>query len=68
MRTLLAIFLCGLLLFLCWPLALLLLIAWPFIWLLSIPFRIFAVVLEAILALFKAILFLPARIIGGPRI
>jgi hypothetical protein len=68
MRILLAFLLAGILLFLCWPLAILLLIAWPFIWLLSIPFRIFAVVLEAILALFKAILFLPARILGGPRI
>jgi hypothetical protein len=54
----------ALLLVLCWPLALLMLIAWPFLWLLSIPFRIVGVVMEALLALVKAILFLPARLLG----
>lgn len=47
-----------------WPLALLALIAWPFLWLLSIPFRIVAAVMEALLALVKALLFLPAKILG----
>jgi len=67
MKILLAFLLCGILFFCCWPLAIILLIAWPFIWLLSLPFRIVAVVIEAILALFKAVLFLPARLLGNPH-
>jgi len=64
MKTLIAFLLCAILLVLCWPLALLLLVSWPFLWLLSIPFRIVATVLEAMLALVAAILFLPARLLG----
>lgn len=64
MKTLLTLLLWALLLVLCWPLALLALIAWPFLWLLSIPFRIVAMVMEATLAFVKALLFLPARILG----
>jgi hypothetical protein len=64
MRTLLTLLLWALLLVLCWPLALLILIAWPFLWLLSIPFRIVGVVLHALLAFLKALLFLPARLLG----
>jgi hypothetical protein len=50
---------------LCWPLALLLLVAWPILWLLSIPFRIVGCVLEALIAFLKALLFLPARLLGS---
>jgi hypothetical protein len=49
---------------LCWPLALLALIAFPFLWLISIPFRLFGITFKAVFALLKAILFLPARLIG----
>jgi hypothetical protein len=52
------------LLVLCWPIALLALILWPFVWLLSIPFRIVGIAAEAFIALLKAILFLPARLLG----
>jgi hypothetical protein len=45
-------------------LALLLLLLWPILWLLSIPFRIVGAVMEALLALVKSILFLPARLLG----
>ncbi len=55
------------LLVLCWPLALLLLVLWPVLWVLSIPFRIAGIALEALLSLVKAILFLPARILGAGR-
>ncbi len=65
MKILLTLLLWGILLALCWPLALLVLIAWPFLWLLSIPFRIVATLMEALLALVKALLFLPARILGA---
>ena len=63
-RVLVAVLLWSLLLVLCWPLALLILLAWPFLWLLSIPFRIVATVMHALLAFVKALLFLPARLLG----
>ncbi len=65
MKILLVLLLWGILLALCWPLALLVLVAWPFLWLLSIPFRIVAALMEALLALVKALLFLPARLLGS---
>ena len=52
------------LLVVCWPIALLVLVLWPFIWLLSLPFRAVALSFDAIFALLRAILFLPARILG----
>ena len=64
MKALLTLLLWAILLVLCWPLALLVLIAWPFLWLLSIPFRIVGTVMAALLKFVKAVLFLPARILG----
>ena len=64
MKLILTLLLWTLLLVLCWPLALLVLVAWPVLWLLSIPFRIVGVVVNALLAFVKALLFLPARILG----
>ena len=52
---------------LCWPIALLALVLWPFVWLLSIPFRLLGVALEGVFELLRAMLFLPARILGGRR-
>lgn len=52
---------------LCWPLALLALVAYPFVWLLSIPFRIVGITLTGVFALLSAILFLPVRLLRGPR-
>lgn len=53
-----------LLLVVCWPIALLALVLWPVVWLLSLPFRLVGISFEAVLALLKALLFLPARILG----
>jgi hypothetical protein len=53
------------LLVLCWPLALLALILWPIVWLISLPFRLVGITFDALFALLKAILFLPARVLGG---
>ena len=64
MKCLLTLILWSLLLVLCWPIAILVLVCWPLLWLLSIPFKIIGVFMEAILALVKSILFLPARILG----
>ena len=54
------------LLVICWPLALLALVLYPFVWLLLLPFRLVGITVEGVFALLKAILFLPARILGGP--
>ena len=48
----------------CWPLALLALILWPFVWLLSLPLRLVGITLEAVFALLRAVLLLPARLFG----
>jgi len=53
-----------LLLVLCWPVAILALVLWPLVWLISLPFRALAISFEAVFALLRAILFLPARILG----
>ena len=52
---------------LCWPLALLALVLFPVVWLLTLPFRLIGVTFEALLALVRAILMLPARLLGWRR-
>ncbi len=54
------------LLLLCWPLALLALVLFPLVWLLLLPFRILGIAVDGVLGLLKAILLLPARVLGGP--
>jgi len=49
---------------LCWPVALIALFLAPIVWLISIPFRIVGITFEAVFALLKALLFLPARVFG----
>ena len=56
-----------LLLALCWPLALLALFLWPIVWLLSIPFRLLGIALEGVFSLLRAVVTLPARILGAGR-
>lgn len=64
MKTLLVFFAwCGLLV-LCWPFALLALVLAPFVWLLALPFRLLYAVAEGFIALVRALLFLPARLLG----
>ena len=55
----------GLLLAVCWPLALLALVLAPLVWLVALPFRLLGVCVAATVALVKALLFLPARLLGG---
>jgi len=52
---------------LCWPLALLAVVLWPLVWLLSLPFRLVGITFEAVFELLRAILLLPARILGSRR-
>ncbi|HQU33616.1 MAG TPA: hypothetical protein PLB88_04825 [Thermoanaerobaculaceae bacterium] len=55
------------LLLLCWPLALAALVLYPLVWLLLLPFRIFGVAVGGVLELLRAVVTLPARLLGGPR-
>ncbi len=52
---------------LCWPLALLALVLYPIVWLLLLPFRLLGIAVTGTLELFRAIIFLPARVLRGPR-
>lgn len=54
------------LLVLCWPLALLAIVLYPLVWLVLLPFRLLGVAVEGVLALVKAVIFLPARLLRGP--
>ena len=49
---------------LCWPIALLALVLMPLVWLLSLPLRLLGIGFEALFALLRALLFLPARVLG----
>ena len=53
------------LLILCWPIALLALVLWPFVWLLSLPFRLIGIAVEGVFDLLRAIVLLPARLLGS---
>lgn len=57
----------GVLLVLCWPVALLVAVLLPVVWLLSLPVRLAVMTIEAALAFIRAVLFLPARLLGGRR-
>lgn len=50
---------------LCWPLALLALVLYPLVWLLLLPFRLLGIAVEGVFAFLKAILMLPARLLGA---
>ncbi len=54
-----------LLLVLCWPLALLALVLYPIVWVLLIPFRLLGIAVEGVLQLVRAVILLPARLLGG---
>jgi hypothetical protein len=61
-------FLLWLLLFvLCWPVAIAALVLWPIVWLLTLPFRLVGIAVEGAFALLRALILLPARLLGGAR-
>ena len=49
---------------LCWPVAVLGLILYPLVWLLLLPFRLVGITVRGVLELVKALVFLPARLLG----
>jgi hypothetical protein len=64
MKVLLIFLVWCLLLVLCWPVAVLAVILFPVVWLLALPFRLAWYVVNAFFAFLKAVLFLPARLLG----
>jgi hypothetical protein len=50
---------------LCWPVALLALVLYPLAWLLLLPFRLVGISVAAVFAFLRALLFLPARLLGA---
>lgn len=53
-----------LLLFFCWPLALLAIVLYPLVWLFLLPFRLLGFAVDGAFRLLRAIISLPARILG----
>lgn len=64
MKILIAAIVWCILFALCWPLAVLVLVLWPIVWLLALPFRLVGITFAALFAFMRALLFLPARILG----
>lgn len=51
----------------CWPLALLALLLWPLVWLLLLPLRLLGIAVDGVFTLLRAVVMLPARVLGGGR-
>jgi hypothetical protein len=51
----------------CWPLAIAALLLWPIVWLIALPFRLLGVAVEGVFGLLRAIIMLPARVLGGGK-
>ena len=49
---------------LAWPVALLALVLFPLVWIVSLPFRLVGIAVGAVFAFLKALLYLPARVLG----
>jgi hypothetical protein len=64
MKTLIFFVVWCLLLVACWPLALLALVLAPLVWLLSLPFVLIGIGFAAVFALIRAVVMLPARLLG----
>jgi len=63
-KTMLSFLVWLVLLFLCWPIALLALVLYPVVWLLLLPFRLLGIGVDAVFNLLRAIVMLPARVLG----
>ncbi len=53
------------LLIVCWPLALLALLLYPLVWLLLLPFRLLGLAVGGVFEFLRAIVMLPARVLGS---
>jgi hypothetical protein len=54
-----------LLLVFCWPLAILALVLYPIVWLITLPFRLVGIAVEGVFSFLRAVVMLPARVLGG---
>lgn len=50
---------------LCWPVALAALVLYPLAWVVLLPFRLLGIAVDGALELIKALVLLPARLLGG---
>lgn len=64
MKFLIVLLIWFVLLAVAWPLAVLVLVLAPLVWLMVLPFRLIGLLVEALFAFLRALLFLPARILG----
>ena len=64
MKTLLVFFVWCALFVLSWPVALLALVLAPLIWLITLPLRLIGIAFEGLFALIRALVLLPARLLG----
>lgn len=64
MRIFIGLILWGILLVLCWPIAIVMLVLFPLVWLILLPFRIVGFTLEVVIRFIGAILTFPFRVIG----
>jgi uncharacterized membrane protein YgaE (UPF0421/DUF939 family) len=63
------LFICWCILFvLCWPVAVIALVLLPVVWLLSLPLRLIGITVGALFAFIRALLFLPARLLGWRKV
>lgn len=49
----------------CWPLAIGALLLWPLVWLITLPFRLLGIAVDGVFGLLRAVVMLPARVLGG---
>jgi hypothetical protein len=54
-----------LLLVVCWPIALVAIVIYPFVWLILLPFRLVGLAFEGLFQFLRALVLLPARVLGG---
>jgi hypothetical protein len=66
-QTMIKFLLWCLLLVVCWPLAIVALILWPIVWLISLPFRLLGIAVDGVFSVLRAVVMLPARVLGGAR-
>ena len=50
-----------------WPLALMALVLYPIVWILVLPFRIIGISVAGVLEALRAVVMLPARLLGRRR-
>lgn len=61
-------FLLWLILFvICWPIAILALLLYPLVWILTLPFRLLGIAVDGVFSTLRAIVRLPARLLGAHR-